>query len=158
MLAAAVIEAAAAAAAAEAARLAAEILQFDRGAMASMGVVMAVEAFDTWHTSSHTGFLLILLLRPLVLLLLDSLVLFLLAFLVRCLREIYFDPSAGFLSLARWQRCLVVLCMLAILFLLLILSVTYLIWFRFLVFGISVLVVFILFLPGVGFATQAFVY
>jgi hypothetical protein len=131
-----------------------------RGIGASLVVAVVVEVFDTWHKSSHTGllFLLVLLFRPLVLLLLDSLVLFLVACIVTCLREIYVEPSAGFLSMARWQRYLVILCMLSILLLLLILSVTFLFCFRFLLFGISILIVFMLLLPGIGLATQAVVH
>jgi len=68
---------------ADAALRAAAAVDVMRGLAASMGVVVAVEASDTWNTASHCGFLFLLILlgRPLVLALVQILLVFLVCFL-----------------------------------------------------------------------------
>jgi hypothetical protein len=141
-------------AAEEAARLAEASLEIFRGKVASIGLAVAVEAFRTWRTSSHSGrfFLLILLVRPLVLVFLDLLVIFLVLFLVTCVQELYVDPPPFFTPR---QRRLIILIMLF--FLLLLLVIGFLMFLSFLILGISTLVVFVLLLPGLELATQALV-
>jgi hypothetical protein len=86
----------------EAAFWAEAVVDIGRGIAASMGVVVAFEAFLTWNTSSCSGilFLLILLVRPLVLALVQSIPVFLVnTHLLLLGSVILFDvPGAGLLT------------------------------------------------------------
>ena len=129
---------------AEVAVQAATVVDIERGFWSSMGMVVALEAFDTWHTSSHTWvlFLLILLVRPLAIALVQSIVVCVsLCFLrVVVLENVYINAPGGTLPpLTPRQTGLIIICFILPLALLLGIAVIFKMFLRILIIVLPVL-------------------